>query len=287
MYSSEEADGNEGPHFYFDKMAVYMLLNKQEILARKLITDSAPNRFRNASYDLEIGRIIDVDGHILKEAVLEPQGMVRVISREKVKLPGDISGCAHVKTSLTDQGILATNIGIVDPDYKGFLSSTLINVGKTRHPLAVGDVFLRLVFHGVKMPQDFKEEPAASDEAYLKEKKRLALTSFSKTFLNIEETAKTAAREVVGTWKAKVLIWASVFALIITAGAVLLTALNLDFTYGSLMRAEDHRIEAGASEEQTKKYNELDTRIRELEKQTLALKAQIATMNSAHPDGSK
>jgi dUTPase len=268
-------------------MAVYMLLNKQEILARKLITDSAPNRFRNASYDLEIGRIIDVDGHILKEAVLEPQGMVRVISREKVKLPGDISGCAHVKTSLTDQGILATNIGIVDPDYKGFLSSTLINVGKTRHSLAVGDVFLRLVFHGVKMPQDFKEEPAASDEVYVMEKKRLALTSFSKTFLNIEETAKTAAREVVGTWKAKVLIWASVFALIITAGAVLLTALNLDFTYGSLMRAEDHRIEAGSSEEQTKKYNEMDARIRELEKQTLALKAQIATMNSAHPDGSK
>src|ERR1700733_1213936 len=127
-----------------------MLLNKQEIQAGGIILNAASNRYRHASYDLEIGQIIDIDGHVVDELVLEPQGMVRVISREKVKLPGNISGCAHVKTGLTDQGILATNVGIIDPDYKGYLSSTLINVGRNRFPLRNGDVFLRLVFHYLK-----------------------------------------------------------------------------------------------------------------------------------------
>ncbi len=44
-------------------------------------------------------------------------------------------GFAHVKTSLTKRGILATHTGIIDPMYDGYMSTLLINYGKHRNIL--------------------------------------------------------------------------------------------------------------------------------------------------------
>src|ERR1700722_15541246 len=105
-----------------------LMLNRDEIKKLGLITDSDEQSFRAASYDLRIGTILAVrDGapiHVTSCYVLPPQGMVEVISWETIKVPPDIAGYASVKTSLSRDGLLALNTGILDPGYEGPLSAT-------------------------------------------------------------------------------------------------------------------------------------------------------------------
>ena len=58
---------------------------------------------------------------------MPPQGIVQVVSSERVKVPSTITGLATVKTSLCNEGLLALNIGIIDPGYEGAISSFLLN----------------------------------------------------------------------------------------------------------------------------------------------------------------
>src|SRR5262249_15838303 len=106
------------------------MLSADEIKAKQIVQNAVPTQYRSASYDLRIGKIIPPSGTANNEFILSPRGMVEVISKERVKLPSDVSGYAMVKTGLCDEGILAINIGILDPGYEGLISSTLINFGK-------------------------------------------------------------------------------------------------------------------------------------------------------------
>jgi deoxycytidine triphosphate deaminase len=107
-----------------------MLLSGEAIRQGKLINDASEDDYRGASYDLHIGTIIDPTGEATRAYTLPAQGIVEVISRETVSIPKNIAGFATVKTSLCNEGILAINIGIVDPLYSGLVSSFLINFGK-------------------------------------------------------------------------------------------------------------------------------------------------------------
>ena len=126
-----------------------MLLNRDQIQAMGLVQNPTAKSYRPASYDLQVGKIIDKSGKVVDSIEIPPQGMVRVISRERVKLPVDVIGNATVRTGLCDDGILAINIGIIDPGYEGLISSTLINFGRTEFPIKDGEVFLRLTFHQI------------------------------------------------------------------------------------------------------------------------------------------
>jgi deoxycytidine triphosphate deaminase len=238
-----------------------MLLNKDQIKNwnnSNLVQGASDKRFRAASYDLEIGRIIDHKGKEVDQIDIEAQGMVRVISRERVKLPQNVSGYATVKTSLCDEGILAINIGILDPGYDGLLSSTLINFGRSPYPLKIGDVFLRLTFHEITAPVDAPIVKPTPDEDYVSDKKKLVRRDFSPTFLNIEETAIKAAERVVGAWKSKVLLGVSVFALLFTAGAALATTWSALTATRVYIQSDQERLKT--------ELRDLQLRIRELEK---------------------
>ena len=123
-----------------------MLLSDKEIKAKNLVENPIDEHFRAASYDLSVGKIISVEGKEVSEFRLKPPGIVEIISHEKVKLPKDVVGYAMVKTSLCNEGILALNIGVVDPGYQGYLSTTLLNFGNKEFLLNINDVFLRLTF---------------------------------------------------------------------------------------------------------------------------------------------
>lgn len=88
-----------------------MLLSDKEIKKHGLIHDGLDSNFRAISYDVTIGRIIETNGRKRNSLILRPQGIVEVVSKEKVKLPRDIAGYAMVKTSLCNEGILPLNIG--------------------------------------------------------------------------------------------------------------------------------------------------------------------------------
>ena len=47
-----------------------------------------------------------------------------------MKLPHEITGHALLKNELYRKGVLAINIGVIDPGFEGPLSSILINFGR-------------------------------------------------------------------------------------------------------------------------------------------------------------
>ena len=99
------------------------MLNSDEIKARGLIPEGFHQEcLRNAGYDLRIGTLISRDekntSKCQKDVVdLAPQGIAAAISKEIIKLPLDVCAYVSVKTSLCRDGVLAINIGIIDPGW--------------------------------------------------------------------------------------------------------------------------------------------------------------------------
>jgi dUTPase len=192
-----------------------MLMSGEAIQARNILTNAEPQNYRNASYDLRIGKILTLAGEEVEEYIMPPQGMAEVISIEKVAMPDDVAGYALVRTTLCNQGILAINIGIIDPGYSGLISSTLINFSKSPFVLRSGDIFLRLTFQEYR-PQPQVRRRAVGDAEYLADKRDKVNKHFSERFLDIKKTAEEVAKPVTESlleeWKKRLLIWVPVFA---------------------------------------------------------------------------
>ena len=81
-----------------------MILNGDEIKNRKIIEPFNEMRLGEASYDLSIDKIITMDGKEQASGFkIKSQEMIWVICKEKFKMPADVIGFAHIKTSLTDR----------------------------------------------------------------------------------------------------------------------------------------------------------------------------------------
>ncbi len=166
-----------------------MLLNSEEIKARKIIKDEIDKNYTGVSYDLSVHRIINTLGEDVETFDLEPQGIVLVISRERVTLPKDIVGYALIKTRLCNRGILALNTGVIDPEYDGLISTMLLNFSKNNFLVSKGNQFLRLTFHHCNPSSKSYKPPAQSDEKYILSKKERLLL-FDKTFLNLNASLR-------------------------------------------------------------------------------------------------
>jgi dUTPase len=175
------------------------LLTGNEIKTLGLISEPSDDGYRGASYDVHIGSII-IPGELAEGPAtyrLDPQGVVEVISREHVTLPNNLAGYAMVKTSLCDDGILALNIGIIDPLWKGPVSTTLLNFSNRPYALSRGQVFLRLTFHrcGDVVPA----QPQALTTSDYRVKKQQKALEFGSTFLNLEENIERISGKIF--WK--------------------------------------------------------------------------------------
>ncbi|HYC88788.1 MAG TPA: hypothetical protein VEO54_06225 [Thermoanaerobaculia bacterium] len=179
-----------------------MLLNHEEIKNRQIIGNGVSTGYRGASYDLRVGKLIATDGTKVSESesyVLKPQGVIEVISAETVSLKGDVLGYAMVKTSLCNDGLLALNIGIIDPHYSGPISTTLLNFSKSDRPLNIGDVFLRLTFHECQPVSEEKAPPRVTAAEYERDRRRKA-GGFGATFLHLDATVDEMIRSSVMRW---------------------------------------------------------------------------------------
>jgi deoxycytidine triphosphate deaminase len=174
------------------------MLNRDEIKAHGIIAEGAADdedekSWRTASYDVRIGTIMAVEedgGARLSEKefhTIPAQGMVEVISLEKVKVPPNIAGYASVLTRLSRRGLLALNTGIVDPGYEGPVSAVMVNFGKIPFSVSRGDQFLRLSFHQYIPPANFKPLPPIGQEEFLRERRKDAGERFSALWLNLPD----------------------------------------------------------------------------------------------------
>lgn len=178
------------------------LLTGEEIRELVTIHDADPDSYRSSTYDVRIGRFLIRKGRGFEESesifVLEPQSVVEVISIEQLSIPPDVTAIAHVKTSLCDVGILALNIGVIDPHWTGRVSTTLVNFSRQEFTLHKGDVFLRLTFLRSNPTERSTALSIPSEETYLK-RKRDKVRRFSDTFLNLEESLSGYAGKLF--WK--------------------------------------------------------------------------------------
>jgi deoxycytidine triphosphate deaminase len=239
-----------------------MLLNDQEIRTYGLIEDYADDKehFRAASYDIRIGTIITVKGKEVKEMRLKPQGIVEVVSREKVSLPMKVGGFAMVKTSLCNQGILPLNIGIIDPGYNGYLSTTLLNFGKKEFRLKTDQVFLRISFIECHPSPNHEPSTTITKEQYIDDKKDKVM-NFSDTFLNIAGNVDELFRNARNRAISVVVL----FGFMLTAFSFLVT-LGVNYTARNVWSRDQLKSEL-LNDIQQKKQADLEQRIKELEKQ--------------------
>ena len=252
-----------------------MLLSKDDILSKVRIDGAEEKQYRNASYDVTVGSIITPTGELTDTYLLPPQGIVRVVSAETISVPEEITGFATVKTSLCDQGVLALNIGVIDPCYSGPVSSALINFGKQPQVIKSTDTFLRLIF--------FKYHPAAKvthpepvgREAYVRKNRQQVLQHFSKTFLDIGNTTEEIAKRAFEKYKTGLFVYVPV-------AAVLLALLTFFLNFGILSVLQKFvqptdtakvALLQQAIEKQSKQIDQLEQQNRNLSQQVDALKA--------------
>jgi deoxycytidine triphosphate deaminase len=243
------------------------MLTGKEIKTLNLIEDGEDNNYRQISYDIRAGKIINTDGKAINEFTLEPQGIVEVISKEKINLPPDIAGYAMVKTGLCNEGILPLNIGIIDPSYQGYLSATLLNFGNKTFMLTEDEVFLRITFHRCEnydrnSPE--KKLSILSQEAYVKDRKKKVM-NFSNTFLNVDKYIDKATRSLF--WKA---VGGVAVAAVVLSFFAFLVTIGINFTNRNVWSKADLKGEIKEElrgEASQKNINNYEERIKILELQ--------------------
>lgn len=199
------------------------MLTGQAIRDFGIIERASETSFRHASYDLVIGKLIDPTGKIVEDYVLEPRGIVEVISRERVRIPEDLIGIAMVKTSLCNDGILALGIGIIDPGWEGPISSYLINFSKSPRLLRCGEVFLRTTFQRLDGPLPRVERISKSDDEITNSRRNATVSKIGGSFLNLGEELEKLSRDRENERWLKTIGYVSAIALIITFTGFLMT----------------------------------------------------------------
>ncbi|WP_155656386.1 hypothetical protein [Leptospira santarosai] len=102
------------------------ILNWEEIRDQKLLKHYNDENFKEASYDLSVGEIFNIEKcKVLTEIEIQPQGMILVISKEEFDLPRHVIAHTTVKNNLSIQGILGLNIGGSSGNFMGKGSNRL------------------------------------------------------------------------------------------------------------------------------------------------------------------
>lgn len=167
----------------------------QKILNHGLVVGGSAANLKNSTYDLTVGEIIPIgkdsaqvhaDAKPIVTHYLEPREMVWILSKEEFRMPENITGFATLRTAFTKQGILALNVGMIDPLFHGPISTALINFSDRPRRIDVGDKFFRVAFFQHDSIKDFHGgNENISRENYLKELQKTSFADFSPSFLNI------------------------------------------------------------------------------------------------------
>ena len=202
----------------------------QKILEMKLIQPSSEENLKNSTCDLTIGEFFPMGGartlsHISAHEIwIEPSSMVAVRSKEKVVLPSTITGLATLVTSLTQEGLLCLNVGVVDPGYDGHLSAFLVNFSRRPRKIALNDRLFRVIFFEHDEP--LKVEPWINTKRdYQNFLQSKAQNEFAESFLDVAGIAELAERSawqivlnsVLNRWVAPVSLLIAIVSMVFAA----------------------------------------------------------------------
>jgi deoxycytidine triphosphate deaminase len=167
----------------------------QQILDSQLVTGGTAANLKNSTFDLTVGSIIPIgkDTDSKKKQIienracfLEPREMVWVLSREEFNIPSTVTGIATLRTTFTKAGLLALNVGIIDPLFRGPISTALINFSDRPREIRIGEKFFRLIFFEHNDVSAFHgKDESMERENYLRDLKSISYSDFAPSFLNI------------------------------------------------------------------------------------------------------
>ncbi len=168
----------------------------EKILEYELIDNVDRTALKNSTYNLRIGEIIPIGKQAIRERhkrkdpltvyYVEPREMVWVVSKETLKMPKTVTGVATLRTHLTSQGILALSAGIIDPGYKGPISTALINFSDRPRRIEAGYGFMRIAFFEHEDISGFEHagKPVPRYN-YIRSLEDASVAEFSPNFMNI------------------------------------------------------------------------------------------------------
>lgn len=261
------------------------LLSGEEIKARGLVSGANELGYRASTYDLRVGTIVSADpvnptDDTTRSYRLVPGGMVRVVSAESLQLPHDITSHVLLKNELCRKGVLAIHIGVVDPGFKGPLSSTLINFGKNDFFVKLDEPFLRVSYFTCSPSSKASNSKQWEHKEYVARVREEVLAYAAPTFLDVEHTTTKAADKMYGKFRKGLITWSAIAVLVV---AVVTVFVPLGASYADRYVVNKEKAEADKkANDAVKQY---DLRIKALESrisnlQTALEKQQPSPKNS-------
>jgi deoxycytidine triphosphate deaminase len=262
------------------------LLSDDEIKALGLVQGGEEQFYRASTYDLSVGDIIPAGGKpsTSSEFSLPAGGMVRVVSKELLKLPNTVTGHVLLKNRLCTVGVLALSIGVVDPGFEGPISSTLINFGREEYVLEKGTSFLRVSF--LRCPESPKAK--ASDkfgrDNYTKIARQSVRDHSGPMFLNLDVVTANAAEKAFGKFREGLFLWATVATVLIALLAIF-APLGASFVDKHLVsdQQRDVRLEQSIEKDVEARYEkrieDLSNQVEQLRQNSAKVKGKNATAN--------
>ncbi len=219
-----------------------MILTATQIATRGIVDKPASASIRATTYDATVGDIllegVPIDG---SEYRLPRRGMVWVTSSEVFSLPETVTGLATLRTTWTHDGVLALNVGIIDPNYSGPLATALVNFSDKDFIIKKGDAFLRVLFHEhgtTNAPKMHKDKARYSREIADKSARSPS------TFLNISSLATEVLDKIFTApkWLNRLAIIGAGLTLVAILVAVL--AIFVPLSYGIGLEYQVGKVEA-------------------------------------------
>lgn len=182
-----------------------MILNNEQIEAAGIVFAANDELRRSTTYDASIGEFI-LDGQCLEGDTyrLPPRGIIWVVSKETFKFGNSHTGLATLKTTLTHKGILALNVGVIDPGFEGPLATALVNFSRTTVKLQRGSPFFRVLVAEHTPASIFK--PVIEDRHAYIDRVVNRSTGFANSFLDTNSLGDEVAARIFGLPKLTVVV---------------------------------------------------------------------------------
>jgi hypothetical protein len=176
-----------------------MVLTASELTSKGIVHGGVGVGERPTTYDATVGSIIRCGVEVQDlNFVLRPRQIVWVVSAETFDMGNSTTGLATLKTQWTHQGVLALNVGIVDPGWNGPLAAAVVNFSSSDFVIERGTPFFRILFHKHKAILAAELRPLTfSRDEYVRQIIGHS-KSFATTFLDMDDLSRSVADKVFG-----------------------------------------------------------------------------------------
>ena len=240
-------------------------MNSEIIEQLGIVQNAKDDQYRAIGYDLSVGHIVKPDGELATRYKLPAQGIVEVISRERLHMPPNVYANVLIKTRLSNEGLLALGIGVVDPGYHGRISSFIVNFSKDPQIIELGQSFLRCIFYRIDESSRYSVVDIP-DNKYISDSRRRVVSDFGDPFLNSERLTSEIVDASIAKYRKSAFIWIPVIAFFL---AFVTFLLNFG-SFAAMQRWIDPRVEVNASSEAdlAQTLKSINSRLKKLEQRS-------------------